>query len=171
MHEISKRIQTALLFISNYCNVFYPVQTGASIQHLIISDIERLEVIKGAQSGICGADAAAGVINIITKEAKDGINFQALQEFGSFNSSKTDLALSYKNQDFYIKATHIRLSNSGFTAKAPHGENIDTFEDDRYKNKISSIKAGINLFKNEKLEIGHSNIKAIPEYDSTSPND
>jgi len=44
--------------------------SGAAFSHLMISDIERIEVIKGAQSSVWGADASAGVINIITKEAK-----------------------------------------------------------------------------------------------------
>ncbi len=34
-------------------------------------DIERIEIVKGASSAIYGSDAIAGVINIITKEAKD----------------------------------------------------------------------------------------------------
>ena len=53
------------------------------------------------------------------------------------------------------------MNSSGFTAKAPNGEDIDTFEDDGYENRTSSIKSGINLFKNGKLEIGNSNIKSI----------
>ena len=40
---------------------------GADFSHFMINDIERIEVIKGAQSSIWGADASAGVINIITK--------------------------------------------------------------------------------------------------------
>jgi len=144
--------------------------SGASIQHLIISDIERIEVIKGAQSGIWGADAAAGVINIITKEAKEGVSFQASQEFGSFNTSKTDLALSYKNKDFYIKATHTNLDSQGFTTKVTNSENIDKFEDDGYNNKTSSIKAGFSLFENGKLKLGYTKISGLSEYDNT-PND
>ena len=146
--------------------------TGASIQHLVISDIEKIEVIKGAQSGIWGADATAGVINIITKKAKEGIGFYGSQEFGSFNTSKTDLGLSYKNKDFYIKATHTDLDSNGFTALAPKGQDINNFEDDGYSNKTSSIQAGINIAKNGKLEVGHTNIKGVSQYDSFgNPND
>ncbi len=38
--------------------------SGASFAHLLVSNIEQIEVIKGAQSGVWGADASAGVINI-----------------------------------------------------------------------------------------------------------
>ncbi|HQR96395.1 MAG TPA: TonB-dependent receptor plug domain-containing protein [Thiotrichales bacterium] len=43
--------------------------SGAQWQHLLVSDIERIEILPGAQAGIWGADAAAGVINVITKKA------------------------------------------------------------------------------------------------------
>jgi vitamin B12 transporter len=54
------------------------VQRSANFEHLMINDIERIEVIKGAQSSIWGADASAGVINIITKSAQDGTHGNAL---------------------------------------------------------------------------------------------
>jgi len=146
--------------------------SGASIQHLILSDIEKIEVIKGAQSGIWGADAAAAVINIVTKKAKDGVAFQASQEFGSFNTSKTDLTLAYKNKSFYVKATHSNLHSNGFTTIVPNKESIDNYEDDEYNNKTSSINAGITILKNGKLEIGHTVIDARSQYDSfATPND
>jgi vitamin B12 transporter len=39
----------------------------ANIQHLTLSDIERIEIVKGAMSSLYGSDAIGGVINIITK--------------------------------------------------------------------------------------------------------
>ena len=62
--------------------------SGAAFEHLMITDIERIEVIKGAQSGIWGADANAGVINIITSSAKEGTNSNILTEYGSYNTKK-----------------------------------------------------------------------------------
>ena len=44
--------------------------SGARFGHLMVNDIEQIEVIKGAQSGIWGADANAGVINIITSSGE-----------------------------------------------------------------------------------------------------
>ena len=48
--------------------------SGAPFEHLMVSDIKQIEIIKGAQSGIWGADATAGVINIVTKDAKKGFS-------------------------------------------------------------------------------------------------
>ena len=36
-----------------------------------MSNIERVEILKGAQSSLYGADAMSGVINIITKKGSE----------------------------------------------------------------------------------------------------
>jgi len=49
-------------------------------------NIERIEIVKGAQSALYGSDAMAGVINIITKKhLNDGIYLENTTRYGSFN--------------------------------------------------------------------------------------
>jgi outer membrane receptor for ferrienterochelin and colicins len=48
-----------------------------------VEDIERIEIVKGASSSLYGSDAIAGVINIITKEAKDGVRAEFKTLYGS----------------------------------------------------------------------------------------
>ena len=56
--------------------------SGARFEHLMVSDIEKIEIVKGAQSGVWGADATAGVINIITKSVKKGLHGSVNLETG-----------------------------------------------------------------------------------------
>ena len=139
---------------------------GAPLSDLMITEIKQIEVVKGAQSGIWGADATAGVINIITKDAQKGVHFHASEEFGKFNTNKTNLGASYKNDMFYIKADMTKIDSRGFTSKAPKGQNIDQYEDDGYRNQTSSIKAGVNINETNKIEISHTILKANNEYDN-----
>ncbi len=46
--------------------------------------ISRIEVLRGPQSGLYGADAVAGVINIETPLGKPGLFFEGFTEMGSF---------------------------------------------------------------------------------------
>jgi iron complex outermembrane receptor protein len=54
-------------------SVYTPLYAGVywSIQNLLLADVERIEVIRGPGGTIWGANAVNGVINIITKNAKD----------------------------------------------------------------------------------------------------
>ncbi|CAA6799348.1 MAG: Outer membrane vitamin B12 receptor BtuB [uncultured Sulfurovum sp.] len=140
---------------------------GATFGHLMASDIESIEVLKGAQSGVWGADAAAGVINVITKGAKEGLNFHATQEFGSFKSLSTNVGGSYKNDNFYIKASHNVVDSDSFTSQAPEGEELDKFEDDGYNNKTSNLKAGFNITPTNKIDISHTVIDSQKSYDQS----
>ncbi len=140
--------------------------SGAPFAHLMVENIAQIEVVKGAQSGIWGADAAAGVINIITKKSEDGIHGSAHVEGGSFNTKKYGATLSAKTADYYIDLTHNVVDTDGFTAQAPQGEDIENFEDDGYLNKTTSIKLGYNFNETNSIELAHTIIDAEGDYDT-----
>lgn len=145
--------------------------SGTDISTLMITDIERIEVIKGAQSGIWGADAAAGVINIITKSAKDGLHANANIEAGTYNTNKYATQVSYKNRDFDLKLDALRVTSDSFSTKANYGDDLDSLEADRYENTTLNLKG--NYYINDDAKIGFNiiDIDSLKEYDSSSAND
>jgi vitamin B12 transporter len=78
--------------------------------------IERIEVIRGAQSTIYGADAIGGVINIITRKGKGG-PFQATvqQEVGNYDTlvSRATVYGAWKILNYALSASHFE-SNGQF---------------------------------------------------------
>ncbi|MBE9570498.1 MAG: TonB-dependent receptor [Proteobacteria bacterium] len=66
---------------------FAPPSTGShpTLFRMPVSSISRVEVIRGPGSAIYGADAYAGIVNIITKDASE-IDTEIGGRIGSFNS-------------------------------------------------------------------------------------
>jgi len=140
--------------------------SGASIQHLMIQDIAAIEVVKGAQSGIWGADASAGVVNIITKEAKLGTSTTLNVEAGSFNSKKFGAVFSHKTSDYSLKFSANKITSDSFSVQSPKGDDIDKYEDDEYSNLTLNLKADYYINDKSKLSFSATDIDALKDYDS-----
>ncbi|WP_218079801.1 TonB-dependent receptor [Anthocerotibacter panamensis] len=69
-------------------------------------DIERIEVLRGPASGTYGADAAGGLINVITRQPKAGdpakFGFQTV--FGGFSTFDQTARLSTAGEGFALQA-------------------------------------------------------------------
>jgi vitamin B12 transporter len=78
--------------------VYDPIATNAAfnLAHLPLNNIERIEIVRGAQSVLYGSDAMGGVINIITKKGKGRPSFSFLTGGGSYRSHKESLESSGK---------------------------------------------------------------------------
>ena len=169
---------TTSLFVQGFSNKYTlilidgvrysdPTNTsGSDISNLLLDDIERIEVIKGAQSGVWGADAAAGVINIITKKAKPGTHASVGVEAGSYKYRSYLASLSHRTHTFDIMLSALRTTQDGFTAQAPNGEDLDQYEDDPYRNTTINLKTGYWLNADNRIEFGYHDINSLTHYDS-----
>ncbi|HEY1038501.1 MAG TPA: TonB-dependent receptor [Bacteroidia bacterium] len=74
-----------LLVLIDGRTVYTPLYAGVfwDIQNLLLEDIDRIEVISGPGGALWGANAVNGVINIITKKAKDTKGLYAEGSFGN----------------------------------------------------------------------------------------
>ncbi|MCT7446817.1 TonB-dependent receptor plug domain-containing protein [Aliarcobacter skirrowii] len=138
----------------------------ANFEHLMINDIERIEVIKGAQSSIWGADASAGVINIITKSAKDGTHGNVTIEYGRYNSKTAKANISHKDKNFDAKLSATRVDTDGFSAKVPKDEKLSKYEDDGYENTTANLKLGYNFDENNRVSTSYEIIDTKVDYDN-----
>ncbi|MFY9078442.1 TonB-dependent receptor [Aliarcobacter cryaerophilus] len=143
-----------------------PSGNGANFEHLMINDIERIEVIKGAQSSIWGADASAGVINIITKSAQDGTHGNATIEYGRYNSKIARANISHKNENFDAKLSATRVDTDGFSAISPKSSEAKNYEDDGYENTTVNLKLGYNFDQNNRVSTSYEIIDTKVDYDN-----
>lgn len=90
------RVEHTLITIDGV-PVYDPSGIGGNfdLRNLPLSNIERIEILKGSQSTLYGSDALAAVINIITrKNPAKAIAGQVTASYGSFNSLKTNAGIS-----------------------------------------------------------------------------
>lgn len=87
-----------------------------AFQDLPLSQIERIEVVRGPRSQLYGADAIGGVIQIFTRKGREGTHFIGDAEYGSHNTVRTALGVTGAegNIDYSLQASV--LKTDGFNA-------------------------------------------------------
>ncbi len=127
---------------------------------LAVSQIETIEILKGASSTLYGSGAATAVINVILKKTtKDRISGSFETSFGTNNSAKTsNSALADKNQNINLNGT---LGNFNFLASfsitgvdgmsSAKSTTNTVFENDSFYSKNALLKLGYKI--NDKVNI------------------
>ncbi|MFR9649345.1 MAG: TonB-dependent receptor plug domain-containing protein [Rikenellaceae bacterium] len=91
-----------------------------------ISDIERIEIIRGAQSTLYGRNTMAGQINIYTLSPMSYQGVRLGAEYGSGNSYKVKAAVYQKPSDkFAYSISGDYLSSDGLFTNEYSGEKLD----------------------------------------------
>lgn len=138
--------------------------SGPQWQHLLVSDIDRIEIIEGAQAGIWGADAAAGVVNIITKRAQSGTHAALTYALGNLGQKQTQANVSFANSTFDARLGYTGLSSDEFSSITPisngYRQNPESYEKDGYQNDTISLKLGAQLSQQQRLEVSAYKVDA-----------
>jgi len=124
--------------------------TGAfDFGQLLTPDIERIEVLRGPQSGLYGSDAIGGVINIVTRAGTGPMTLAAGLEGGSFETFNQAARLSGSQDAFHysVNATHFHAGATPVTPLdlLPPGE---ARNDDYDDNLTLSTKLGYDVSQN-----------------------
>ncbi len=103
---------------------------------LSADNIERIEIIRGPQSGLYGSNALGGVVNIITKGGKGPLEVTARAEAGAFRTFDYALRASGGNDKAWASMSYNERHSTGFNV-APFG-----IENDGLLMKSFSLKGG-----------------------------
>lgn len=113
--------------------------SGINFLSIPIENIERIEVLHGGNSVLYGGDAMGGVINIITKDAKEGVHGYGEFGAGSFDATKATAGLSYGQERFDAKLGASRYESDGYR--------------DRSKAERTSVYGNISFYATDTLTV------------------
>ncbi len=137
------------------------------IEFLPISNVEQIEIIRGGSSSVWGANASAGVINIITKNStQEGLNGDVSLNYGSHKTKGTDLSLLFKEGKLNAKLLGSYLDTNGISSKAPQNS-----EKDGYNNKNITAGFGYDFTDKTKASLTVMKTKTKGDYDNNDAND
>jgi vitamin B12 transporter len=138
-------------------------QVGPRLENFIASnDIEKVEVLRGSQGFIYGADAG-GVINVFTKTGEGDLGGSVGLEAGRYGTQQIDANVSAGNDsgDFFIAVTD--LESDGFNARS--SDNVSP-DDDGVENTTIHAKLGWNATEDLRLQLVVRDIDAEAEFDN-----
>jgi vitamin B12 transporter len=99
--------------------------------NLLVGDISRVEILRGAQSTLYGSQAIGGVINIITTEPQPGLGADVQAEGGSLDTGMVKAGIGDKADDwsFRLGGTYYATDSIAALDKRYGGTNSDPFHD------------------------------------------
>lgn len=127
-----------------------PTDGAFNFANLTAENIDRIEILRGAQSMLWGSDAIGGVINIITKKGTGKPTASGFVEYGSFATVREGLSATGVKGPVDVALTLSRWDTSSFSA-------VDyrrgAAERDGFHNWQASGKLGFTLPKDGRLDL------------------
>tara|TARA_B110000977_G_scaffold170542_1_gene221349 strand:+ start:935 stop:2833 length:1899 start_codon:yes stop_codon:yes gene_type:complete len=138
-------------------------QVGPRLESFIASnDIEKVEILRGSQGFIYGADAG-GVINIFTKTGEGELGGSVGLEAGRYGTQQIDASVSAGNDsgDFFIAVTD--LESDGFNSRLSDNISPDV---DGAENTTIHAKLDWNATEDLRIQLVVRDIDAEAEFDN-----
>lgn len=118
-----------------------PQDGETDFNRIPLSNIERIEVLRGPAASIYGAGAVGGVINIITKSGTEDMHTEVMGKFGSFSTKLSSVSHGYKIGALDYFASYDYLASHG------HRDNAD------YLSHNFNTKVGYQLNADNRLGV------------------
>jgi len=170
---LQSNFSKSVLVLIDGRNVYTPLFAGVywDVQDMPLDNIDHIEVIRGPGGTVWGPNAANGVINIITKTAREtqGVMISALA--GTEDRTIDDLQYGSGSKNFSY-----RLLGRGFERE--HEYHSDGIDDDTWHQERAGLRADLSsgrdtYFAEGDLYRGNSPhiVGTSPLYDETSGGD
>ncbi len=130
--------------------------------HLLASDIDQIEVLRGPQSSLWGGGALAGVISVKTKRGEKGFHSDGHVDYGSNNTVNTGFGFGGGNDSvtYRVDASYLDSDGENFSQSGN--------EDDGYTNKTFNSNVSYQALNSLKISAVLRRTETDAEFDDIS---
>jgi len=138
-----------------------------NLAHLTLDNVDRIEIVRGPQSVLYGADAMSGIVNISSKKA-DKPYVLADFESGSFYTYSEHAEIGAETKGFHYSFSVSRLDTKGISqAEAKHG----CYERDPYDRTCIAARVDYDIANIGTIGATYRNLQAHYAIDQGSDAD
>ncbi len=141
-----------------------------AIEHIPLSQIEKIEILRGSASSLYGQDAIGGVIQIFTKKGVAGFKPYVGIGYGSYNTSNFQSGIRGGNNQTTYAINFAAMNTDSFSALAhnPLAFEYDPYigDKDGYRNKSISSSLSHKINENYKIDFMYYLVKGNNNFDN-----
>ena len=141
-----------------------------ALENIPLSQIEKIEILRGPASSLYGPDAIGGVIQIFTKKGLEGFKPYIGIGYGRYNTSSLQTGLRGGDSQTTYAINFSGINTDGFSAFVPNlASPSNTFNLDKDKYKNYSLSTSLNHKINESYEVNFQYLltQAKNKYDNS----
>lgn len=116
------------------------------LAHLMLENVDRIEILRGPQSTLYGSDALGGVVNIITRKGQGKPRFHLSSLGGSYGTLHSNAGISGNTRIMGYSLGISYFRNEGLSAASTNYEGNE--EKDSYRNFTFSGRLNFHPLKN-----------------------
>jgi vitamin B12 transporter len=143
-------------------------------EFLPLSEIDRVEIVRGPRSSLYGSEAVGGVVQIFTRRDRGPVRPRADFMSGSDHANEIGAGMAGEIGDTWFNIHASRFATRGFDARQPtveFGTPLDEPDRDGYRNRSASARIGQRLGGGAEWELHGLHAEGNTEYDSTDNNE
>jgi vitamin B12 transporter len=135
---------------------------GAAWQAIPLSQIDRLEVVRGAVGAVYGSDAISGAIQIFTRQGQAGVHPYVGVGIGTYGTYKIEAGVSGADASWNYAVGIARDSSDGFNATTSTSANPDK---DGFTAESASARLGFKVNAEHRLDASFMSNQQRGQYD------
>jgi vitamin B12 transporter len=138
---------------------------GASWEGIPLSQIERIEILRGPAGAVYGSNAMGGVVQLFTRKGEGSFAPYVTLGLGTYATSKLEAGFTGSSGDWDYGLGLADDYSRGFHAHVAPGYNGD---DDGYHSQAGSLRLGLELDSRNRLEASLLANDMHSQYDSSN---